>query len=154
MCVGFPGISFHDSMSDLGFAISDVDNKAILLSNSAAINAAEITIRSSNGLSHKLAHQVSSQLFGVQVQFSPCSVSAKSLAANMFAARLLAETEQGLNWTCTPNNWDETWWANLCERPFEERIVISAALIAAELDRRIALLSTSEIANPKSDIES
>jgi len=35
-----------------------------------------------------------------------------------------------------PKGWDVKWFANLCERPYKERLVIAGALIAAELDRR------------------
>lgn len=35
----------------------------------------------------------------------------------------------------TPENWDKEWFENLCKRNREERLIIAAALIAAELDR-------------------
>lgn len=34
-----------------------------------------------------------------------------------------------------PFNWDIEWFSNLCNRPYKERLVISGALIAAEIDR-------------------
>lgn len=42
----------------------------------------------------------------------------------------------------TPDNWDKEWFKNLTERSHKERLVIAAALIAAELDR-IELLENS-----------
>lgn len=38
-----------------------------------------------------------------------------------------------------PFNWDAEWFENLCKRPHKERLVISAALICAEIDRIIWL---------------
>jgi hypothetical protein len=35
-----------------------------------------------------------------------------------------------------PINWDAEWFERLCQRPFQERIVIAAALLASELDRQ------------------
>lgn len=35
----------------------------------------------------------------------------------------------------TPDNWDKKWFTNLCERPYQKRLVIAGALIAAEIDR-------------------
>lgn len=34
-----------------------------------------------------------------------------------------------------PINWDIEWFSNLCNRPYNERIVIAGALLAAEIDR-------------------
>lgn len=34
-----------------------------------------------------------------------------------------------------PKNWDSEWFKNLCYRPYRERLAISGALLAAELDR-------------------
>lgn len=34
-----------------------------------------------------------------------------------------------------PINWDESWFSDLCNRSYKERLIISGALIAAELDR-------------------
>lgn len=34
-----------------------------------------------------------------------------------------------------PEGWDQEWWNDMCNRPQEERLVISAALCAAEIDR-------------------
>lgn len=34
-----------------------------------------------------------------------------------------------------PYNWDKDWFSHLCNRPYEERLIISGALIAAEIDR-------------------
>lgn len=39
----------------------------------------------------------------------------------------------------TPDNWDPIWFNDLLERSPKERLVISAALLAAELDRIEAL---------------
>lgn len=38
-----------------------------------------------------------------------------------------------------PLNWDADWYRNLLARPYEERLQIAGALLAAELDRRIEL---------------
>jgi hypothetical protein len=38
-----------------------------------------------------------------------------------------------------PKGWDKKWFTNLCNRPHKERLIISAALIAAELDRQRCL---------------
>lgn len=34
-----------------------------------------------------------------------------------------------------PENWDAKWFSNLCNRPYKERLIISGALIVAEIDR-------------------
>ena len=34
-----------------------------------------------------------------------------------------------------PLNWDQDWFTNLCKRPYQERLIIAAALIASEWDR-------------------
>ena len=34
-----------------------------------------------------------------------------------------------------PLNWDLEWWQRLCDKPYEERLIISGAFIAAEIDR-------------------
>jgi len=34
-----------------------------------------------------------------------------------------------------PLNWDIVWFEELCTRPYQERLIISAALIASEWDR-------------------
>lgn len=34
-----------------------------------------------------------------------------------------------------PFNWDIVWFSDLCNRPYKERLVISGALIASEIDR-------------------
>lgn len=41
-----------------------------------------------------------------------------------------------------PVNWNADWFERLCKRPHEERIVIAAALLAAEIDRRNHLPKT------------
>src|SRR5690606_7328148 len=38
-----------------------------------------------------------------------------------------------------PHNWDPEWYRRLCNKSFKGRIIIAAALIAAELDRFKAL---------------
>jgi hypothetical protein len=39
-----------------------------------------------------------------------------------------------------PINWDTEWFERLCKKPFQERIVVAAALLASELDRQNNLL--------------
>jgi hypothetical protein len=39
-----------------------------------------------------------------------------------------------------PINWDAEWFERLCKKPFQERIVVAAALLASELDRQNNLL--------------
>jgi hypothetical protein len=34
-----------------------------------------------------------------------------------------------------PKNWDKEWFHNLCNRSYQERLIIAGALIAAEIDR-------------------
>ena len=34
-----------------------------------------------------------------------------------------------------PKNWDAEWFKNLCDRPYNERMIIAGALIGAEFDR-------------------
>jgi len=34
-----------------------------------------------------------------------------------------------------PLNWDQDWFTKLCKRPYQERLIIAAALIASEWDR-------------------
>lgn len=41
--------------------------------------------------------------------------------------------------TWYPFNWDKTWFYELCQKPYEERMIIAGALIAAEIDRLLAL---------------
>ena len=36
---------------------------------------------------------------------------------------------------CCPVEWDEVGWKKLFEKPYEQRLVIAGALIAAEIDR-------------------
>jgi hypothetical protein len=36
-----------------------------------------------------------------------------------------------------PSNWDESQWLKMIQKPYRERLIISAALIAAELDREL-----------------
>jgi hypothetical protein len=38
-----------------------------------------------------------------------------------------------------PFNWDKEWWQRMCDKPKLERIIISGALFAAEIDRRKAI---------------
>ena len=42
-------------------------------------------------------------------------------------------------WRVVPQNWDKDWYNDLLGRPYEERLVISGAMLAAELDRRAYL---------------
>jgi len=34
-----------------------------------------------------------------------------------------------------PVNWDRDWWERLCDKPYNERLVIAGAFIASEIDR-------------------
>jgi hypothetical protein len=34
-----------------------------------------------------------------------------------------------------PDGWDQALWTKMCRKPFEERLIIAGALIAAEIDR-------------------
>ncbi len=43
-----------------------------------------------------------------------------------------------------PLNWDAEWFKNMCDRDHEERLVISGALIAAEIDRLAYLKNNPE----------
>lgn len=43
--------------------------------------------------------------------------------------------EQAETYDQVPHNWDEERWEDLCRRSRTERLIISGALIAAELDR-------------------
>lgn len=48
---------------------------------------------------------------------------------------LFDESEEVNHELWCPINWDLEWWLRLCAKPFKERLVVSSALIAAELDR-------------------
>lgn len=39
----------------------------------------------------------------------------------------------------TPKNWDQKLWNKMLRKPHEKRLIIAGALIAAELDRLLAL---------------
>lgn len=44
-----------------------------------------------------------------------------------------------LGWPEIPENWDAEWFEDLMQRSHKERLIISAALLSAELDRIEAL---------------
>lgn len=44
-----------------------------------------------------------------------------------------------------PENWDLIWWQKMCDRSHKERLIISGALIVAELDRLTELELQEEI---------
>lgn len=50
------------------------------------------------------------------------------------AATLLTLEDLRQN-TWYPKNWDGKWFYELCNRPYSERLVISGALIASEINR-------------------
>ena len=56
-----------------------------------------------------------------------------------YAKGQLVEASMRLSFTIpndeAPENWDAAWFTNLCERNYKERLVIAAALLAAEIDR-------------------
>lgn len=56
----------------------------------------------------------------------------QSAAHSMLADELYEQAEVYDN---IPQNWDADWWESLCNRGRKERLIIAAALIAAELDR-------------------
>lgn len=66
------------------------------------------------------------------------------------ASRLSNFTAYGMR---EPNNWSREWWENMCDRPYEERLKIAGALIAAELDRRLSEIESKTIMTKKEAIE-
>lgn len=40
---------------------------------------------------------------------------------------------------CCPIDWDESLWVKMMSKPYEERLIIAGALIAAEIDRLNAI---------------
>lgn len=50
------------------------------------------------------------------------------------AATLLTLEDLRQN-TWHPKNWDEKWFKKLCDKPYQERLIISGTLIGAEFDR-------------------
>lgn len=53
-------------------------------------------------------------------------------------------------WRVIPHNWDKNWYNDLLGRPYEERLQIAGALLAAELDRRAYL---KELENKKKQVK-
>jgi len=49
------------------------------------------------------------------------------------AANTLTMTE--IKGCLVPFNWNAEWFSDLCTRPYQERLIIAAALIASEWDR-------------------
>lgn len=64
------------------------------------------------------------------------------------AHSLLADElyEQAETYDQIPQNWNPEWWERLCRKPRKERLIIAAALIAAELDR---IKKSEELENPQ-----
>lgn len=56
-------------------------------------------------------------------------------AAGMLSQYDINKHPEDLYRRIVPLNWDKEWWQRMCDKPLFERLVISAALIAAEIDR-------------------
>lgn len=53
-----------------------------------------------------------------------------------FAARILLDPFiEKMDMTTLPRGWHPVIWTRLIEKPYKERLIISGALIAAEIDR-------------------
>lgn len=53
----------------------------------------------------------------------------------IYAANAISQGVNSESYPDTPENWDEKWFRNLCDRTHKERFIIAGALIAAEIDR-------------------
>lgn len=51
-----------------------------------------------------------------------------------YAARELSKKDPDLISSVTPTNWDHEWWVKAIKKPFQERLIISGALMAAYYD--------------------
>jgi len=45
------------------------------------------------------------------------------------------ETDRIKKYGLLPFNWNSDWFLDLCNRPYEERLIIAGALVASEIDR-------------------
>lgn len=52
----------------------------------------------------------------------------------LYAAGVLA-TELYQYYNPAPMGWDENYWGKVQKKPYKERLIIAAALLAAEIDR-------------------
>lgn len=68
------------------------------------------------------------------------------------AAGLLSTPDMGADLAvepdeCCPVDWDLSIWKKMCEKSYEQRLIIAGALIAAELDRLLKLQENEDRRN-------
>lgn len=62
-----------------------------------------------------------------------------------YAAERLCVPELDVPNYIPPMNWDERIWDKMISKPYKERLIIAGALIAAELDRLLAIEQQEKI---------
>ncbi len=65
-------------------------------------------------------------------------------AAHMISQYDEFESPEDLYRELCPLNWDLDWWQRLCDKPKIERLAMAGAFIAAEIDRVLFLIHSSE----------